>query len=68
MTHPAPGATRLVVRDDGRGFDPTERARRADDGHVGLSLLEELVRQSGGTLSVRSQPGEGTTVELEVPA
>ena len=68
VTHPEPGATRLVVRDDGRGFDPTERARRADEGHVGLSLLEELVRQSGGTLTVRSQPGEGTTVELEVPA
>src|SRR4051812_5543961 len=68
VTHPSAGATRLVVRDDGRGFDATERARRADEGHVGLTLLEELVRQSGGTLEVSSRPGEGTTVELEVPA
>jgi two-component system NarL family sensor kinase len=58
---------RLVVRDDGRGFDAGERARRREEGHVGLSLQEDLVKQSGGTLTVRSQPGEGTTVELQLP-
>ena len=58
------GATRLVVNDDGRGFDTTARA---GEGHVGLTLLDDLVRQSGGRLDVRSSPGEGTTVVLEVP-
>ena len=33
-----------------------------------MTLLQDLVRQSGGELSVRSTPGEGTTVELEVPS
>ena len=63
-----PGATRLVVSDDGRGFDPATREQRAAEGHVGLTLLEDVVRQAGGTLSVRSVAGTGTTVELEVPA
>jgi signal transduction histidine kinase len=67
VTSPAPATIRLSVADDGRGFDPERRARRADDGHLGLTLLEELVAQAGGTLTVRSQPGAGTTVALEVP-
>ena len=68
VTRPTPAVTRLVVADDGRGFAPGDRARRAGDGHVGLTLLEGLVARSGGTLAVRSEPGAGTTVELEVPA
>jgi signal transduction histidine kinase len=58
---------RLVIADDGSGFSPERRAQRAAEGHVGLSLLEELARQAGGRLDVRSADGEGTTVELEVP-
>ena len=58
---------RAIVRDNGRGFDATERGRRRDEGHVGLTLLQDLVMQSGGFLTVMSQPGAGTTVELELP-
>lgn len=68
VTRPAAGTLRLVVADDGTGFAPGDREREAANGHVGLTLLEGLVAQAGGTLTVRSQPGEGTTVELEVPA
>jgi signal transduction histidine kinase len=64
VMRPAPGTTRLTVHDDGRGFDT---AARSADGHVGLTLLGDLARQSGGRLDVRSGPGEGTTVVLEVP-
>ena len=60
-------AVRLAVVDDGRGFDPGVRAGRGAEGHVGLSLLEELALQSGGALEVRSAAGDGTRVELEVP-
>jgi signal transduction histidine kinase len=59
--------TRLVVHDDGRGFAADERARREEAGHVGLTLLEGLVREADGRLDVRSRPGEGTTVELRLP-
>jgi signal transduction histidine kinase len=61
------GVASLTVRDDGRGFTPAEREQRAGAGHVGLGLLEGLTEQAGGRLAVRSEPGRGTTVELEVP-
>jgi signal transduction histidine kinase len=68
LTRRAPDLIRLVVEDDGRGFEAGERERRAAEGHVGLSLLEDVVRQAGGRLSVQSRPGSGTTVELELAA
>jgi signal transduction histidine kinase len=63
----APGTLGLTVIDDGDGFDAGQRAERAGEGHLGLTLLEDLVAQAGGTLSVASEPGAGTTVALEVP-
>lgn len=57
----------LVVADNGAGFAPEDRERRREEGHVGLSLLEELAARAGGRLDVRSAPGEGTTFELELP-
>jgi len=58
----AEGSVRLVVRDDGRGFDT------AVAGGFGLTAMRTRVEQAGGTLTVRSDPGDGTTLELEVPA
>lgn len=63
----AGGVARLVVSDDGRGFDPAIREQRLAEGHLGLSLVEELARQSGGRLEIRTAEGAGTRVELEVP-
>src|SRR5829696_8516282 len=62
------GRARLEVSDDGAGFAAAERERRRAEGHVGLTLLEELVVRRGGRLDVRSSPGAGTSFELEVPA
>jgi two-component system, NarL family, sensor kinase len=67
VSHPAPDRTRLVVRDDGKGFATGARERRGAEGHLGLTLLEGIVAQADGTLVVRSSPGGGTTVELELP-
>lgn len=58
---------RLLVADDGRGFAPETRERRRAEGHLGLSLVEELADQAGGRLTVDSSEGEGTRVRLEVP-
>src|SRR3954468_22728612 len=66
-TGPRPGGRRLLLRDDGRGFAPGDRERRGERGHVGLTLLEDLVGQTGGRLAGRPEPGAGTTVEMEVP-
>ncbi|MBC7441163.1 MAG: sensor histidine kinase [Ramlibacter sp.] len=51
--------TRLIVRDDGHGFDPE---RPSPDGHLGLRIMRDTVHVAGGTLSITSRPGEGTTV------
>jgi signal transduction histidine kinase len=58
---------RLLVADDGRGFGADERQQRRTEGHLGLSLVEELARQAGGNLTVDSREGAGTRVRLEVP-
>jgi two-component system, NarL family, sensor kinase len=58
--------TRLEVTDDGVGFAMADRRRRGSEGHVGLTLLQGVVTQAGGTLDVRSAPGAGTTVTLEL--
>jgi signal transduction histidine kinase len=65
---PASGMTRLVISDDGKGFDAADRGRARDAGHVGLTLLDGLVEQAGGRLTICSQPGIGTTVILDLPA
>jgi two-component system, NarL family, sensor kinase len=61
------GRARLAVSDDGRGFDPASGNGRAA-GHFGLDMLSDLVHDAGGRLEVRSRPGAGTTLEVEVPA
>ncbi|MCY1139957.1 sensor histidine kinase [Actinoplanes sp. Pm04-4] len=55
-------SVRLVVRDDGCGFVPGEA-----DGY-GLAGMRERAKQVRGSVTVRSDPDTGTTVEVEVPA
>ncbi|WP_146067457.1 ATP-binding protein [Arthrobacter sp. SX1312] len=51
--------TRITVSDDGVGFDTTEPR---PDGHFGLRILADTVRQAGGSLHISSAPGHGTSV------
>ena len=55
---------RLVVSDDGAGFDP--RAARTN-GSLGLVSMNERARFAGGRLIIDSHPGAGTRVEVCVP-
>jgi len=54
---------RLVVQDDGQGFDPHLLA----DGHFGLLGMQERAREIGGSVSVVSEPAHGTTITVSVP-
>jgi signal transduction histidine kinase len=56
----------LVIEDDGVGFHPTE-VGGPGDGHFGLTLMRERAQSVGGLLTLRSAPGEGTQVTLQVP-
>jgi two-component system NarL family sensor kinase len=58
---------RLEIDDDGRGFSAEDLESRRRDGHVGLSLLRDLVADAGGSLRVESAPGSGTQISVEVP-
>jgi two-component system NarL family sensor kinase len=57
---------RLVIADDGVGVDLGKIDRRAE-GHLGLRLLADRVESLGGELTIISAPGEGTTVQAELP-
>ncbi|CAN5318202.1 hypothetical protein BH24ACT19_BH24ACT19_14650 [soil metagenome] len=60
----------LDARDDGAGFDPSrenERVRDRDSGGFGLKGMRERVEEAGGTLSVESATGEGTTLAVKLP-
>ncbi|MEA2126627.1 MAG: two-component system, NarL family, sensor kinase, partial [Solirubrobacteraceae bacterium] len=55
----------LEVSDDGRGFEPG--GAHESNGHFGLRVVGDLVRDAGGELEVISAPGQGTIVRVEMP-
>jgi signal transduction histidine kinase len=57
-----PEATRLTVRDDGTGFDPS-----AGEGY-GLRGMRARIEQVGGTLTLTGPPSGGTLLEAAIPA
>ncbi|WP_156724396.1 GAF domain-containing sensor histidine kinase [Streptomyces apocyni] len=59
-----PGAV-LRVTDDGSGFEP--RTVRRAGRHLGLVSMRDRTSGVGGELAVQSEPGKGTTIEMEVP-
>lgn len=58
-----PSGCRLLVRDDGQGFDP-----RGSAGGMGLSSMEQRARSLGGMLVIDSAPGRGTTLQVWLPS
>lgn len=64
LTRSGQGAL-LRIADDGCGFDPGA-VRRAGR-HLGLVSMRDRASGVGGKLTVESEPGKGTTVEMEVP-
>lgn len=57
------GQVRILVEDDGVGFDAARRPTRS---HLGINGMHERVELVEGTLSITSTPGAGTVVLLEV--
>jgi len=54
----------LIVKDSGRGFDPS---RVRGQGGLGLISLSERVHLAGGICNIRSAPGRGTRIQASVP-
>jgi signal transduction histidine kinase len=56
---------RLVLQDNGRGFEPAP-GQLAAAGHFGILGMRERMEQIGGSLDVVSNPGSGTTVTAQL--
>jgi signal transduction histidine kinase len=54
----------LCIEDNGVGFDPAKA--RSQKGHLGLTSMYERIRALGGTISIDSKPGKGTTMRVEL--
>jgi signal transduction histidine kinase len=64
----AAAAVRLLIRDDGVGFDVGAAWERAARGtSLGLLGMQERVSLVGGELDVTSTPGQGTQVRIFIP-
>jgi len=73
-----PEAIELIVEDDGLGFNPSlqmqsppalsvESPPGAQTGHFGLQIMRARAIEMGGSLEIRSAPGQGATLILRVP-
>jgi len=56
------GVTRLIIEDDGIGFDPLEE--RAD--HYGIAIMRERASAVSAELYIDSLPGRGSTIDLSL--
>ena len=61
-----PGGSQIEIIDNGSGFDTSQQQTGT---HVGIkNIRERLDIVCGGTLTVQSAPGQGTTVTVFIPA
>jgi signal transduction histidine kinase len=56
---------RLLIADDGSGFDPGAVAEGT--GHYGISGMRERVERLGGAFAMESSPGDGARLEVVLP-
>ena len=56
------GRLAFAIKDDGKGFDPS-RARQGS----GLQNMRDRIEALGGTIAIRTAPGEGTEISGTVP-
>jgi signal transduction histidine kinase len=52
----------LVVEDDGHGFDTAQQTEG-----FGMRSMRERAETLGGTFTLTSVPGRGTTVRIDIP-
>jgi signal transduction histidine kinase len=64
----AKGSLHCGIRDDGVGFDVVTLLSRKERGGLGLIGMRERLNAIGGTLQIRSEPGWGTELRIEVPS
>lgn len=56
----------VLIEDDGVGIENRDTMGQPGE-HVGLTIMEERARRINGILSIESESGEGTRIELDFP-
>jgi two-component system sensor histidine kinase DegS len=56
---------RVIVRDNGKGFDSGQLTQSSGRG---LQTLQQRIQLAGGEIEIESQPGKGCTVTFQIPA
>jgi two-component system nitrate/nitrite sensor histidine kinase NarX len=56
----------VLIEDDGVGIDNQHITGQPGE-HVGLSIMQERARRINGEVTIESEPGEGTRIELDFP-
>jgi two-component system NarL family sensor kinase len=58
---------RLIIQDDGQGFEPETLSQEAGHHHFGLTGMGERVKLLCGTIHMQSEPGGGTVIDVSIP-
>ena len=62
------GLIKLIVRDEGKGFDPDLlKKRQADEASFGLFSIQQRLVHIGGQMEIATAPGKGTRITLDAP-
>ncbi len=64
----ASAAVRMVIADNGKGFDASTADVQEGKARWGIATITERARLAGGSISIRSGPGRGTELIVELPA
>jgi len=64
LTRDANNNIRILIENDGKGFDP-DKVYSDEGQHIGLTIMRERAKHIGGKLKIESEPDEGTRVELK---
>jgi signal transduction histidine kinase len=56
----------LTIRDDGQGFDAATVLAQRNRSSLGLTSMRERAELSGGTFTIESSPGNGTTISVRL--
>ena len=65
--HVENGRLVMNIRDEGKGFDSSRATSPGKPGGLGLLSIQERAGQVGGTATITSRPGAGTTVAVILP-
>lgn len=60
-------SVRMIVADDGAGFDAGSVGLAGSEGGFGLFSIRERVKSYGGTIAIDSEPEKGTRVTVTLP-